>query len=404
MAARDAFQFDYDPATIRFGRGCVADLHEVLADRSGERALVVCGRTVGKTTAVMDPVRHGLGDHLAGVFAETTPEKTLGTGLRAVEQARETNADALVAVGGGSSLDVTTSAAALASHEDPGAAADRAVESRSLAIAEDRSPLPVVAVPTTLAGASLSAGAGVTFTLDRPETVDEAPGGGVRDRRLMPAALFADPALVATTPPGIRTASAMNGFNKAVEVLYSPHRTAITDATAIRGLELMRSGFATLPETEPDLDRLAAAVAGIILAQYGVSTPGAPKLGVLHAFGHGFSAHGVHQGTGHAVVTPHVLRALFEQVDGRRRLLAEGLDVETEGQSDPAVSEAVVDAVAGVREDLGLPVRIRDLPGIERSDLPDVAAIVADDRLLDATPTGFNLSKAEIGSVLEAAW
>jgi len=138
--------------------------------------------------------------------------------------------------------------------------------------------------------------------------------------------------------------------------------------------------------------------------QYGVSRPDAVTLGVVHAFGHGLSGQGVHQGRGHAAVTPAVLRELFAQVDGRRRLLAEGLGVETEGQSDEAVADDVVAAVTGIRDALDLPSRLRDLEGLDRADLPAVAETTAADSLMDATPDGFDLSVGDVERVLEDAW
>lgn len=56
------FRFDYEPAVIRSGPGCVAALGEELSAHGGESALVVCGSTVGATPAVVDPVTEGLGD------------------------------------------------------------------------------------------------------------------------------------------------------------------------------------------------------------------------------------------------------------------------------------------------------------------------------------------------------
>ena len=243
-----------------------------------------------------------------------------------------------------------------------------------------------------------------TVDLARGGRREDVSGGGVMDRRLMPAALVYDPALVATTPPGVRAASAMNGFNKAVETLYSPDRTPVTDGTAVRALGLMQRGFGTLPEADPDPESLVDAVAGVICAQYGVSRPDAVTLGVVHAFGHGLSGQGVHQGRGHAAVTPAVLRELFAQVDGRRRLLAEGLGVETEGRSDEAVADDVVAAVTGIRDALDLPSRLRDLEGLDRADLPAVAETTAADSLMDATPDGFDLSVGDVERVLEDAW
>jgi len=399
------FTFDYRPGELRCGRGCVADLGDALADRGLDSALVVTGHNVGANREVMDPVEAGLGDRLAGVFDETTPQKYLATGLAAAHRVREEGIDAMVAVGSGSSLDVAKVASALGSHDDLDEAARQALDAGSVPVADGASPTPVVAVPTTLAGADLSVVGGVGLTLDPGDTPDEAvPGGGVSDARLMPAALFYDLALFETTPKRVLCASAMNGFDKAVECLYSPHATPVTDGTATRALSLLQSGFETLPEAEMDEDSLYESVAGVVLAQYGVSTPDAYRLSVIHAFGHGFSDYGIHQGTAHGILAPHVLEYLFEEVYGRRDLLAEGLGGYDDEATDEELAERVVDAVAGVSDDLGLPSQLREIDGLERADFPGIAEVIVDDSMLEDAPEGIDPDVDEVERVLEAAW
>ncbi|WP_251331170.1 iron-containing alcohol dehydrogenase family protein [Haloplanus pelagicus] len=394
------FTFDYDPGELRCGRGRVADLVDLLAARNRDRALVVTGSNVGANRAVMDPVEAGLGDRLADVFDETTPAKYLRTGLAGVRRVHEADADALVAVGSGSSLDVAKVIAALESHDDPEAAAEHAVASGSVPVADD--PLPIVAVPTTLAGADLSVIAGVSLSLDPAGTPDhEIPNGSVSDARLMPTALCYDLALFETTPKSVRTASAMNGFDKAVECLYSPYATPVTDATAMRALSLMSSGFGTLSAESMDEGDLYDAVAGVVLAQYGISTPGTYRASIVHAFGHGFSHdYEAHQGVVHGILAPHVLRYVFARTHARRDLLAAALGVAD--ATDPAA--AVVDAVADVAADLDLPARLRAVDGLDRDHLPDVADEIHDDGLMDAAPSGIDPTPAEILTVLEEAW
>ena len=402
MHATDGFRFDFRPGTIRVGAGCVDELSAELERRGLDRALLVAGRTVGTTPAVMDPIRNGLGDQLVGEFPETTPDKTLGTALAGLRAARAHDADAVVAVGGGSTLDTAKVLCALSTHGDSAAQiAEEAIETGHLPVAED-DPLPMTGVPTTLAGADLSDLAGVTLTLDRDVSGDDPPTGGVRDPRLMPTALCYDLELYRTTPTSILAASAMNGFDKGVEMCYSPLATPITDGTAARGLRLLRSGLGTVREEPMDGDRLADVLRGIVAVQYGLAGREGYRASLIHAFGHGFS-HGddVHQGTIHGIVAPHVLRYVFDRVDGRRDLLASALDVADTG-TDPA--EAVIDAVAGVRDDLGLPRRLRDIDDVERSDLPSIAAAIRDDDLLGVAPEGIDPSADDIESVLDRAW
>jgi alcohol dehydrogenase len=407
----DPFRFQYDAPALRVGRDSAAGLAEELAAHGLDSALVVCGRTVGSTPEVIDPVREGLGDRLAGVFDETTPEKHLRTAADAADAVRESGADAIVGLGGGSSLDAAKQASVLVarvragkrdgeSPEEVYAAAGREFQETGTLSAPDDGLVPIVTVPTTLAGADISQGAGMTAT---PENglVDEDAGGSIFDPGLMPTAVVADPALVATTPENVLAASAMNGFDKGVETLYAADATPVTDATAIRGLSLFQDGLLAFGEGDRDEPVYDALVRGCTLVQYGISRPGTGTLSVIHAFGHGLTrAYDVQQGAAHGVIAPHVLDYLFDTVDARRDLLAEALDAGD--AADPAAG--VVDAVAAVRDALDLPTRLRDVAGPEPAEFPDVAEAVLADPFMANAPPDLEATQAELEAVLEAAW
>jgi alcohol dehydrogenase len=105
----------------------------------------------------------------------------------------------------------------------------------------------------------------------------------------------------------------------------------------------------------------------------------------------------------HGIVAPHVLRYLFEHVDGRRDLLAEALGVDTDPDGR-TTAEAVVDAVADVRDDLGLPDRPRTVDGLARSDLDGVAERIIDDPLMGTVPDGLTPTVEDVRGVLDDAW
>ena len=395
------FRFAYDHGPIRYGRGCVDALADELAGIGADRALVVCGKTVGSTPDVIDPVEDGLGEYHAGTFAGTTPDKRLGAAVAGLEVMEDLDADALVSLGGGSSLDVAKAIAVLSGRaESPAELAAELESSGTIATPEDVPP--IVAVPTTLAGADLSMAAGITAT-PASGLVDEPVGGGLFGQGLMPAALLYDPALFATTPTEILAGSAMNGFDKAIEALYASTRTAVTDATAKRALELLAAG---LPDLRENTDAaLEPVVQGIVLAQYGASRPDGMTLSLLHAFGHGLTAgYPVQQGVAHAVIAPHALDYLFEHVDGRRRLLADGLGVDTDGASDEELADAVVARVAEIRDALDLPSSLRAVDGIEQSDLHDIAAYTLNDSLMGYTPAELEPTVEDLEGVLREAW
>ena len=388
------FRFDYRPGTIRYGSGCVAELGAELDAVGAERALVVAGETTGTTPEVVDPVRKGLGDRLVGVFAGTTPDKRIGTAIEVAERLAATDADAVVALGGGSSLDVAKVATAIAAGDE---IRKTFAETGSVAVPEG-DLLPVAAVPTTLAGADLSMVAGITARRD-----GELVRGGVYDERLMPSTLLYDPELFRTTPHGVLHGSAMNGFDKAVETAYASTATPITDGTAVRALRLLSRGLPALGDGDRDDGTMHDAVFGTVLAQYGCSRADGLTLSLIHAFGHGIArGYDVQQGGAHAIVAPHALRYLFERVDGRRDLLAEGLGVDA-ADAD-ATAEAVVERVVEVRDALGLPTRLREVEDMAESDLPDVAADVAGDGFMPNCPDGLDPTVEDIEGVLREAW
>lgn len=400
MTPLDGFRFEYRPPIIRYGSECVADLAGELAAASCERALVVCGTTVGSTDAVMEPVRDGLGNRLVDVFAETTPEKRLGTAYRLRDRIEERNVDVLVAVGGGSSLDVAKIATLLAAtDQSPATVGETFEKSRTVAV-PNRPLLPVVAVPTTLAGADISQAAGITASPDST-LVETETGGGVSHPKLMPHAVFTDPTLVATTPREILAASAMNGFDKGIETLYAANATAITDGTAVRGLSLLSDALRAFGEGDDREQMYEDLVCGVVCVQYGVSRPDGITLSLIHSFGHALARNtSLQQGTAHAIIAPHALSLLFEHVDGRQELLAEALGVVD--ANDPAA--AVIERVTEIRDALGLPARLRDVSGPSKDAFPDVAETVLADPFMIHAPNGFDPTPQEIESVLETAW
>lgn len=392
------FRHDFAPGTINYGRGIVSEIGDALEERGYESALVVCGTTVGSNEALMDAVEDGLGDTLSGVFDETTPEKAIETVHEGSERAQSVDADVLVAVGGGSSLDIATGISVLTSDsrtlEDARA---EIVEDGTLSLPADRDRLvPTVPIPTTLAGADLSVAAGlVAYTDDGPR---EAV---IADQDLMPAALYYDPDLFETTPMDVLAGSAINGFDKGVEAIYSRFANPVVDSTAVRGLRYLRTSLPYIRESD-DPEVLERAVLGTLLVQYGVSIPDAYKINVVHAFGHALrNQFGIQQGVAHSVTVPHVLRLIFDEGGGRPEVLAEGLVID----DDPESTEAgVIRAVEEIRDGLALPSRLRDVGGTTKDELGEVAVHVAEDDFLEIGPPEFDPTIEDIEETLRAAW
>jgi alcohol dehydrogenase len=192
----------------------------------------------------------------------------------------------------------------------------------------------------------------------------------------------------------------MNGFDKGIETPYARDASPVSDAAAVHGLRLLSDALPRVAGDRPGgEDAMDRAVVGSLLVQLD------SKISVIHAFGHGFARrYEVQQGAIHAVVAPHALAYLFDEVDASRRALAAGLGVSTDGRADDAIAEDVVAAVADVRDALDVPSRLRDLPETDADDLPAIAEFVAEDPPMERAPADLDATPEEILGVLRAAW
>lgn len=394
------FRFEYVTPTIRFGHDAVRTLDQELEELGIDRAMVVCGSTVGSSAAVMEPIKDGMEDRLEAIFDQTTPKKRLATAIDGMQTYREHDCDGIVGLGGGSSLDLAKVVAGLvASDADPASIGAEFERRGTFTVPQDGVP-PVIAIPTTLAGADLSLLAGLT-AVPGSGLVDQPTKGGISGRVVMPSAVCYDTQLLATTPRTVLAGSAMNGFDKGIETLYAANATPITDATASRGLERFREGLVAFGRGEEEPETYADMAAGVLLVQYGISRVSGTTLSIIHAFGHGLTGgYDVQQGAAHAIAAPHVLSYLFDNVDARRELLADALNV---SQGTDA-AEGVVDAVRDVRDGLGLPTQIRDVDGPSPEEFETVARTILEDGMMANTPTGLSPTADDIREILNDAW
>lgn len=390
----DSFTYNYFGSEIVYGRDCVTQLEDAVTANGCSRALIVCGSNTGANDKLMDPIRSGLGDTYIDTFAQTTPDKLADTVYAGIERMNEVEPDVLVGVGGGSSLDIARQMSVFAADGRPlSAFVDAAKEGNPEYPDPGEDLTDVVTIPTTFAGADISNGGSMEVL-----PADDSPTGQpIRvNGNVMPFSMFYDPNLFETSPMGALAGSAMNGFNKGLETLYAGTATPITDSTAIHGLRLLHDSFPKLPDDAKAMDR---AVTGIILVQFQRQTS------IIHAFGHGFSRrYPLQQGVIHAVMAPYILQYLFNTIDARRELLAEGLNIPSGSMSDSDLATEIVRKVTKVRDSLGLPSNLKEIDPVDPDDFPAIAEFIVEDIPDKRAPTGLDPSPDDIESVLENAW
>jgi hypothetical protein len=316
------------------------------------------------------------------VFDGTPPNPTEAAVLAALDRYREAGADGIIAIGGGSSIDLGKAVALLAAHPAP-LVQYAAIEGGGAKITAAVAPL--IAIPTT-AGTGSEVGRGSVIVLNDGRKL------GFVSPHLVPKVAICDPELTLGLPPALTAATGMDAIAHCIETFLSPLVNPPADAIALDGLARAVTHIETATRQGTDRDArwnmMMAAMEGALAFQKG--------LGAVHALSHPLGAlHELrlHHGTLNAVLLPEVLRFNAPQVGDKlgRLALAMGLPRSAD------VSQAIADLNAR----LGIAANLRAM-GVPRDALPAIAEAAPKDHCHATNPR--RASVAEYLAILEASW
>ena len=370
----------------------ISGLPAVLKRAGASRALVLCGPSILAHCDVVPRVQEALGDQCVGLFSGVAPHSPIATLDAAVALAKETGADALVSVGGGSTHDTTKGVATLLAeggrihdweaHFEP---PDRITYPE---FSPDR--LPIITVTTTMGAAELSRGAGFA---DR----DLGRKILVADPNTIPGYIIIDGKALATTPLNILTATAMGQLRIAIETIYSTNHNPISDGMALHSIRLLAEH---LPHChELDVERLlmiktAASMASLAnVGGLGLNTATAHHVGGIYDVPHGEA---------NAILLPHTMRYNAEACADRLALIADAMGIDIAGMTDDEAANSAADQVESLRRSLGLPGRLRDV-GVPEEGLELIASATLHDRALATNPRPV-IDAGPIMTVLRNSW
>lgn len=387
----------YESARFVAGEGCVSRLGELVDEAAAERVMLVCGRSTGRTEALIEPIVSSLGARHVGTFDGARPNTPLEMVRRGIRRKQELEADALVSVGGGSNHDTAAAIAALDAEDDRTLHDLKATTSSDgeRHVPEMPAPKPpIFAVSTTLSAAEVTSAFGCTDE-------DRGEKAVCVDERIRPEACFYDPALTRTTPGELLAGSAMNAFDHAVETLYS-ERTGdnpFYQATAEKAITLLTENVVQAASDPADLSAICRAQVGAAMSGLG-ALEGAC---VNHAINHNLCArHPVAHGDGNSILLPHGLRFNFEAVPTRVLRVSRAMGLDVDAMDDEAALEATLSEIRSLQHELGVPTRLRDIDGVDRDDFEALAEIDVSDPTMSNNPRP--VTPADVVALLEAAW
>ena len=312
-------------------------------ERTGMRRPLVVTDAGVRAAGVLQPALQALGSLPHAVFDGTPSNPTEAAVRRAVAMFHAQGCDGLVAVGGGSSIDLAKGVAIAATHEGP-LKQYATIEGGSPRITERVAPL--IAVPTT-------AGTGSEVARGAIVIVDDGRKLGFHSWHLMPKAALLDPALTLGLPPGLTAATGMDAIAHCMETFMAPAVNPPADGIALDGLARGWAHIERATRNGQDRDArwnmMSASMQGAMAFQKG--------LGCVHSLSH--SLGGVdprlHHGTLNAMFLPAVLRFNAEAPSMRdeRRLQRMAQAVGLPG-CDAAGTE-LAQALRALNARLGLP-------------------------------------------------
>jgi alcohol dehydrogenase class IV len=328
------------PTRILFGTGAVRQVGDEAKRAGGTRALIVTDRGV-VGAGLVQPVEASLREAglASAVFTGVDPnpiEKNVHDGVRAFRDAR---ADIIVAVGGGSPLDVGKLIRLKAEpgvHERPLVDYDDATGGD--AYITSRVP-PLLAIPTTAGtGSEVGRSGVVTLDVNHRKTVIFSP-------HLMPSAALLDPELTRSMPPRTTAATGFDALTHCLEAYVSLGDHPLADSIALGGLGLAARHLRRAVEHPEDLEArggmMKAAMMGAVAFQKG--------LGACHSLAHPLSnLCGLHHGLANALCLPAVVEFNASVVETRYEEAARALGA-------PPGSKALAAWLRDLRRDIGLP-------------------------------------------------
>jgi alcohol dehydrogenase class IV len=356
------------------------------------RAVILCGASLARDGSPLHLVRAAMGDRCAGVFASVVAHSPLPAVEAAAAELKRLQADAVVAVGGGSAI-VTARAASILLAENG--------DARSLCTSRDgtgelRSPklpaakLPQLVVPTTPTTATVKAGSAVLDPVDGRRLA-------LFDPKTRAGAVFIHPELISTPPSDLVVSASLNTLAMAVEGLMSRSGDAFSDALLMHAVRLLAQHLPGANRGDHLSARVELMMASLICG-HGTDYTGA---GIAIPLGHAISARfHIDNGIVNAIVMPHVLRFNAGVATGGLEKLAAALGVSTSARGAPI--DAVNEAIEPIFAQLGLPRRLRDV-GVTRESLPDLAAVSMEDWFVRDNPRPVR-DVSELRQVLEEAW
>ena len=330
------------------GKGAIQEIAGEVTSRGLKKALLCTDPDLlkfgvtKKVTDVLDAA--GLAYQ---VYSEIKPNPTIENVKDGVEAAKAAQADYIIAIGGGSSMDTAKAIGIIVTN--PEFADVRSLEGT----ADTKNPcLPIIAVPTT-------AGTAAEVTINYVITdVEKNRKFVCVDPHDIPVVAIVDPDMMASMPKGLTAATGMDALTHAIEGYITKGHCVISDMFHLEAIRLISENLRGAVQNTPE-GREGMAL-GQYIAGMGFSNVG---LGIVHSMAHGLSAlYDTPHGVACAILLPVGLEYNKSVAGERYRAVGKAMGVEgIDEMTDAEAADATIAAVKQLSADVGIPANLQGI-------------------------------------------
>ena len=336
------------------GSGAIKSIKDEVVSRGLKKALVCSDPDLLKF-GVTQKVLNVLEDASLAyeVYSNIKPNPTIENVQMGVEAYKKAEADYIIAVGGGSSIDTAKGIGIIITNPEYSD-----VRSLEGAVNTPNKCAPIIAVPTT-------AGTAAEVTINYVITdVEKNRKFVCVDPHDIPVVAIVDPDMMETMPKGLTAATGMDALTHAIEGYITKGAWELSDMFHLKAIEIiarsLRGAVANTPEGRKDM-ALGQYVAGMGFSNVG--------LGIVHSMAHPLGAlYDTPHGVANAIILPTVMEYNAEVTGEKYREIARAMGVKNvDNMSVSEYRKAAIDAVKKLSEDVGIPVTLKGI--VKEEDL-----------------------------------
>ena len=369
--------------TSYFGAGCRVTIAVEAIRRGFKKAFFVTDKDLIRFKVADKIIEVFEKNHIPyELFSDVKANPTIANVQHGVAAFKESGADFIVALGGGSSIDTAKGIGIVVNNPD---FAD--VKSLEGVAATRYKAVPTFALPTT-------AGTAAEVTINYVIIDEDAKKKMVCvDPNDIPAVAIVDPELMYSMPKGLTAATGMDALTHAIESYITPGAWAMSDMFELKAIEMIAANLKAAVDNGNDVAAREAMSQAQYIAGMGFSNVG---LGIVHSMAHPLGAHyDTPHGVANALLLPYVMEYNAESPAAPKYIhIAKAMGVNTDGMTESEGIRAAVDAVRKLSLSIGIPQKLHEI-NVKEEDLHQLAVDAFNDVCTGGNPRPTSVEEIE---------